>query len=427
MRDHPPAVLLAQAEVSRRRWSGFAAFSSGCRSAAAPGEGDVLAGGDVELDDVERRPAPATRRSRPGVAVGVDAAHALVRRRDVEHHDVVGVVGQHRVQVTGRAPPPPSARSARGSCFVVHVLLLSSDVVRVQPRADSELIARPRSGSAGRSARSRPRGTTPPPRPTRRGPTARRAPFGTYAPVVVPHVRARTPAAVGARRQEPPPPVSGPSTRNPRIAARPAYHWGNGGIEYRASSASIATIASTSPASQRRRTAGRLARSRASARRRVGCRQLARPRGPAAGRCSPPRRRSRAGRPISAAEKPSTSRSSSTARCRGGRRCSATTNASSTLSHATTRSAGSSCSVYAIRSSGKAPATHLLRAAVTSVGSSRVGRGAEERQAPVGGDLVEPGPHGPLPVLGPVGPPARPGQASPARRPRRRASDPSIR
>jgi hypothetical protein len=54
-------------------------------------------------------------------------------------------------------------------------------------------------------------------------------------------------AVVGRNRQRD---RSGPPSRKARISSRPRYRSGSGGIEYRASSASMATIASTSPACQ---------------------------------------------------------------------------------------------------------------------------------------------------------------------------------
>jgi hypothetical protein len=74
----------------------------------------------VEPDDLERRAAdlPLEER-RPRVAIGVDAADAVVRRRDVEHDDVLGVVDEHGVDVAGVDRLGPALDQGADLLFVV--------------------------------------------------------------------------------------------------------------------------------------------------------------------------------------------------------------------------------------------------------------------------------------------------------------------
>jgi hypothetical protein len=66
------------------------------------GEGEALAGRDLEGDDLERGLACLPlEESGPGAAVCVNASHALVGRRDVEHDHVARVVGEDGVNVAG--------------------------------------------------------------------------------------------------------------------------------------------------------------------------------------------------------------------------------------------------------------------------------------------------------------------------------------
>ena len=110
--------------MSRSRRSGsFANSSAVPHRSRAWAKATSLARRHGQLGDLERRalPLPLEER-RPGLAVGVDAPDAVVRRRHVEHDDVVGVVGEHRVQVAGvhRRRPPFDQRadllSRRRSC-----------------------------------------------------------------------------------------------------------------------------------------------------------------------------------------------------------------------------------------------------------------------------------------------------------------------
>ena len=55
----------------------------------------------------------------PGVAVRVDAAHALVGRRDVEHHDVWSVIGENSVHIAGMNRLGPLLDEPADLVFVV--------------------------------------------------------------------------------------------------------------------------------------------------------------------------------------------------------------------------------------------------------------------------------------------------------------------
>ena len=78
-----------------------------------PDEGDVVAGRDLELGDLERGalPLPLEER-RPQVPVGGEPSDTLVRRWHVEHDDVVRVILDDRVEIAGvdRIGPPPDQR-----------------------------------------------------------------------------------------------------------------------------------------------------------------------------------------------------------------------------------------------------------------------------------------------------------------------------
>jgi hypothetical protein len=61
--------------------------------------GDVGTGGHLERDDLEARGALPGEEVGPDGSVGVDPADAVGWRRYVEQHDVLGVVGQNRIDV----------------------------------------------------------------------------------------------------------------------------------------------------------------------------------------------------------------------------------------------------------------------------------------------------------------------------------------
>jgi hypothetical protein len=65
-------------------------------------EGNVGAGGDLEREDLERGTLPLPfEEGRSRLTIGLDAAHPILGWRDVEHHDVVGMSGEHAVHVPG--------------------------------------------------------------------------------------------------------------------------------------------------------------------------------------------------------------------------------------------------------------------------------------------------------------------------------------
>src|SRR5687767_7945064 len=95
--DEPPSPLPSQSEgqaqsvvrvVVQLLWS--SAAQQGVR------EGDVLACGHLQGHNLERRPLtlPGEER-RPRLAIGLDAPYAVAGWWHVEHHDVVGVVGEN--------------------------------------------------------------------------------------------------------------------------------------------------------------------------------------------------------------------------------------------------------------------------------------------------------------------------------------------
>src|SRR6478735_779924 len=97
VRNHPTPVFLSQPDGQPQSivWI-ITQFL--LRGAAQQGMRvrDVLPGGDVEGDNLEAGALllPGEER-RPGVPVGIDPAYPVVRRRNVEHHDVLGVIHQY--------------------------------------------------------------------------------------------------------------------------------------------------------------------------------------------------------------------------------------------------------------------------------------------------------------------------------------------
>src|SRR6266511_1357285 len=110
VRDDPAAAFLAQAYGESEAVRGIPLqLISGSAAEQGPGEGDVVACRDIELDNLERRTLSLPLEERgPGLAVRVDAPHAVVRWRHVEHDDVIGMVGQDGLEVSGVDRPGPA-------------------------------------------------------------------------------------------------------------------------------------------------------------------------------------------------------------------------------------------------------------------------------------------------------------------------------
>src|SRR5215204_1191398 len=103
VRDDPAACLLPKAERQSQPLLGV--LRELLRLSTAKKRVRIRhlgAGGYLELDDLERGAArlPLEER-RPGVAVRLDSAHAVLRRRHVEHDDVVRVSSEDALHVTG--------------------------------------------------------------------------------------------------------------------------------------------------------------------------------------------------------------------------------------------------------------------------------------------------------------------------------------
>src|SRR5262245_16708100 len=95
--DRPPPVDLAQADGEPQPLVRIAFELLGrATPQQRERESNVLSCRDVERLDLERSAGRLPiEEGRPGLAVGVDAADALLGRRDVEHDDVGRVAGEH--------------------------------------------------------------------------------------------------------------------------------------------------------------------------------------------------------------------------------------------------------------------------------------------------------------------------------------------
>src|SRR5215213_4959178 len=99
--DRPAAVALLEADgESEAELRGGELLLLGGALQQRPGEAHVSAGRYLELGDVK---GPGgflpLEEGRPRRSVGIDAADALVGRGDVEHDDVLAVVGEHSAEV----------------------------------------------------------------------------------------------------------------------------------------------------------------------------------------------------------------------------------------------------------------------------------------------------------------------------------------
>ena len=103
MGDRPPALALAQPD--RQPQAALRVLRELVGGPAAQervGVGDVGAGRDVEADDLERRALRLPlEEAGPGLAYASRPRTPSCGRRDVEHDDVGGVVGEHAFHVAG--------------------------------------------------------------------------------------------------------------------------------------------------------------------------------------------------------------------------------------------------------------------------------------------------------------------------------------
>jgi hypothetical protein len=114
VRDDPSTPLLVQPEREPEavRWV-IRELLRGSATQKGVGVGDLVAGRDVQGHDLKRgAPRLPIEERRPRLAVGVDAADAVVRRRNVEHLDVIRVVREDAIHVAGvhRLGPPLDQR-----------------------------------------------------------------------------------------------------------------------------------------------------------------------------------------------------------------------------------------------------------------------------------------------------------------------------
>ena len=85
------------------------------------GEGNVCASGKLQRDDLERGALPLPfEEGRPGLAIGLDAAYPVLGRRHVEHHDVVGMTGEHAVHIPGMDRLGPALDQRADLSFIRH-------------------------------------------------------------------------------------------------------------------------------------------------------------------------------------------------------------------------------------------------------------------------------------------------------------------
>src|SRR5713226_2246897 len=141
MGDRPPAVDLAQADGEPQPLLRLALELLG-RAALQQRERerDVRVGRDIQRLDLEHRAGRLPfEESRPGLTVGVDAADALLGRRDVEHDDAGGVVGEHGVHVAIVDGGGPALDQVADLMFVGHAGFLSWSVLTGGTRADAQI------------------------------------------------------------------------------------------------------------------------------------------------------------------------------------------------------------------------------------------------------------------------------------------------
>ncbi|ANS70052.1 hypothetical protein SLINC_7828 [Streptomyces lincolnensis] len=120
MGDQPAAPFLAQAEGQPQPQGGVRGeFLRGGAAHQCVGVGDVGAGRDVEGVDVEAGALGLPREEgRPGGTVGGEAADAVVGRWHVEHHEVLGVVGEDTRQVAAVDGCGPLGDQCADLCLV---------------------------------------------------------------------------------------------------------------------------------------------------------------------------------------------------------------------------------------------------------------------------------------------------------------------
>src|SRR3954454_3408348 len=101
MQHCPLAVDLAEADGESQPALRNCCEFLGCSTAKQPVcEGDLLAGDDLQRQEVERRPLLPLEECWPGLPVRGQSPYPVLWRWDVVHHDVRRMLGEHRVHVT---------------------------------------------------------------------------------------------------------------------------------------------------------------------------------------------------------------------------------------------------------------------------------------------------------------------------------------
>jgi hypothetical protein len=136
VRDHPPPAFLPQPDSEAKPVARvLPELVRGAAAEQGMGEGYILTGCHLELYDLKHRALRLPLEERwPRVAIRGNPAHAIRGRRDIEHHDVVGVIGEHAVDVArvDRLRPTLDQSSNLGlvashvSSFSINPILISA-------------------------------------------------------------------------------------------------------------------------------------------------------------------------------------------------------------------------------------------------------------------------------------------------------------
>jgi hypothetical protein len=121
VRDHSAAIALAQADGKPHPVVRSRSNSAGVPQRSRASANAASAPAVTPSASMSNTAPCACHSKKPGqVAVGVNATDALLGRWDVEHDDVIRVVGEHRGQVTHVDGRGPALDQVADLLFVAH-------------------------------------------------------------------------------------------------------------------------------------------------------------------------------------------------------------------------------------------------------------------------------------------------------------------